>query len=47
MNKKPEFRKFMDFPRGTMYDWKESDDFFYDNPEIVLNGDKGEREIIK
>jgi hypothetical protein len=49
-----EFRKFSDFPRGTMYDilqdaysfdsrnkqiwdmnWKESDDFFYDNPEIA------------
>ena len=50
-----EFKKFTDFPRGTMYDilqdaysydirnkeiwennWKESDDFFYDNPEIIL-----------
>lgn len=49
-----EFKKFTDFPRGTMYDilcdaysydarnkkiwdsnWKESDDFFYDNPEIA------------
>ena len=49
-----EFRKFSDFPRGTMYDilqdaysfdarnkqiwdrnWKESDDFFYDNPGIA------------
>ena len=48
------FKKFTDFPRGTMYDilcdaysyddrnkktwdsnWKESDDFFYDNPEIA------------
>ena len=52
--KMPEFKKFSDFPRGTMYDilcdaysyderhrgiwddkWKESDDFFYDNPEIA------------
>ena len=49
-----EFRKFTDFPRGTLYelladawsfdernrqiwdaDWKETDDFFYDNPEIA------------
>ena len=49
-----EFRKFTDFPRGTLYDilqdaysfdprnkeiwdtnWHESDDFFYDNPEIA------------
>ena len=49
-----EFRKFSDFPRGTLYDiladaysfdernrqiwgeeWKGSDDFFYDNPEIA------------
>ena len=49
-----EFRKFTDFPRGTIYNilqdaysydarnkeiwkdsWKESDDFFYDNPEIA------------
>lgn len=49
-----EFRKFTDFPRGTLYDilqdaysfdlrnkeiwdvnWRESDDFFYDNPEIA------------
>lgn len=49
-----EFRKFSDFPRGTMYDllqdaysydernravwdanWRESDDFFYDHPEIA------------
>lgn len=48
------FRKFSEFPRGTMYDilkdaysfdprnlelwdenWQESDDFFYDNPEIA------------
>ena len=50
----PEFRKFTDFPRGTMYDilrdaysydkrnkeiwdqnWKESDDFFYDHPDLA------------
>ena len=50
----PEFKKFSDFPRGTMYDilcdaysyddrnksiwdsnWRESDTFFYDNPEIA------------
>lgn len=49
-----EFKKFTDFPRGTLYDiladaysydkrnrqiweenWKETDDFFYDNPEIA------------
>ena len=49
-----EFRKFTDFPRGTLYDiladaysfddrnrqiwntnWKETDDFFYDNQEIA------------
>ena len=49
-----EFRKFSDFPRGTLYDiladaysydirnrqiwdtnWKETDDFFYDNPDIA------------
>ncbi len=49
-----EFKKFTDFPRGTMYsilqdayaydarnkeiwekNWKESDDFFYDNPDIA------------
>lgn len=49
-----EYRKFSEFPRGTMYDilqdaysyddrnkavweenWKESDDFFYDHPEIA------------
>ena len=49
-----EFRKFSDFPRGTLYDiladaysydernrqiwdanWKETDDFFYDHPEIA------------
>ena len=49
-----EFRKFTDFPRGTLYDilqdaysfdprnkelwdenWRECDDFFYDNPEIA------------
>ena len=49
-----EFRKFSEFPRGTLYDtladaysfdernrqiwdtnWKETDDFFYDNPEIA------------
>jgi ribosomal protein S18 acetylase RimI-like enzyme len=49
-----EFKKFTEFPRGTMYDilqdaysfdkrnkevwdenWKESDDFFYDNPDIA------------
>lgn len=49
-----EFKKFSNFPRGTMYDmlqdaysydernrllwdsnWKESDDFFYDNPDIA------------
>ena len=49
-----EFRKFSEFPRGTMYDilqdaysfdirykqiwdmnWKASDDFFYDNPDIA------------
>ena len=62
-----EFKKFTDFPRGTLYDiladayayddrnrqiwdenWKETDDFFYDNPEIAdkyslvtcLDGDK-------
>jgi len=48
------FRKFSEFPRGTMYDilqdaysfdsrnkeiwdknWHESDDFFYDNPDIA------------
>lgn len=51
-----EFRKFTDFPRGTLYDilqdaysfdsrnreiwdanWHESDDFFYDNPQIADN----------
>ena len=50
-----EYKKFTDFPKGTMYDilqdaysydarnkeiwkdsWKESDDFFYDNPEIAV-----------
>ena len=50
-----EFKKFSDFPRGTMYDilcdaysyddrnkgiwdsnWKESDDFFYENPGDAL-----------
>ena len=49
-----EFKKFTEFPRGTMYDilkdaysfdkrnkeiwdenWKESDAFFYDNPDIA------------
>ena len=49
-----EFRKFSEFPRGTMYDilrdaysfdarnqqiwdenWRGSDDFFYDNPDIA------------
>ena len=49
-----EFRKFTEFPRGTLYDilqdaysfdsrnkeiwdenWHESDDFFYDNPNIA------------
>lgn len=54
MKPKVEFKKFSDFPRGTMYDilvdaysfdprnrqiwdsnWKESDDFFYDHPEIA------------
>ncbi len=49
-----EFKKFADFPRGTLYDiladayayddrnrqiwddnWKETDNFFYDNPEIA------------
>ncbi len=49
-----EFRKFSEFPRGTLYDiladaysfdernrqiwdtnWKETDDFFYDNPGIA------------
>ena len=49
-----EFRKFSDFPKGTLYDilqdaysfdarnrqiwdtnWKESDDFFYGNPDIA------------
>ena len=49
-----EFKKFTDFPRGTLYDiladayayddrnrqiwdenWEETDDFFYDNPEIA------------
>ena len=49
-----EFRKFSEFPRGTVYDilqdaysfdirykqiwdmnWKASDDFFYDNPDIA------------
>ena len=49
-----EFRKFCDFPKGTLYDiladaysfdernrriweanWKETDDFFYGNPEIA------------
>lgn len=49
-----EYRKFSEFPRGTMYDilqdaysydernkavweenWRESDDFFYDHPEIA------------
>ena len=49
-----EFKKFSEFPRGTMYDilrdaysfdsrnkqiwdrnWKESDDFFYDHPDIA------------
>ena len=51
-----EFRKFSEFPRGTLYDilqdaysydsrnkelwdenWHESDEFFYDNPEIADN----------
>lgn len=51
-----EFRKFTEFPRGTLYDilqdaysfnprnkkiwgedWRESDDFFYDNPKIADN----------
>ena len=51
-----EFKKFTEFPRGTLYDilqdaysfdarnkriwdenWHESDDFFYDNPEIADN----------
>ncbi len=49
-----EFRKFSEFPRGTLYDiladaysydgrnreiwddnWRESDDFFYNNPDIA------------
>ncbi len=49
-----EFRKFSEFPRGTLYEilkdaysfdsrnleiwdgnWRESDDFFYDNPDIA------------
>ena len=49
-----EFRRFTEFPRGTMYDilrdaysfdarnqqiwdenWRESDDFFFDNPHIA------------
>ena len=49
-----EFRKFTDFPRGTLYDilsdaysfdernrriwdanWQETDDFFYDHPDIA------------
>ncbi|MBQ4284679.1 MAG: GNAT family N-acetyltransferase [Lachnospira sp.] len=51
-----EFRRFTEFPRGTLYDilqdaysydsrnrelwdenWRESDDFFYDNPNIADN----------
>ena len=54
MYKMLEFRKFSEFPRGTLYDilqdaysydsrnkelwdenWHESDEFFYDNPEIA------------
>ena len=56
MYKMLEFRKFSEFPRGTLYDilqdaysydsrnkelwdenWHESDEFFYDNPEIADN----------
>ena len=56
LNNMIEFRKFTEFPRGTLYDilqdaysfdsrnkniwnqnWHESDDFFYDNPDIADN----------
>lgn len=54
MNQLIQFKKFTEFPRGTMYDilqdaysfdsrnkkiwadnWHESDEFFYDNPDIA------------